>query len=114
MGWTFTRGATQDDVIQELLADASTLEHELCGNVLWAVMQGRQQKFIACFLLEDGGNGWGYKAMEEGMHPYYYDCPLRLLDLAPAVCEKWRARVRAHHAQQPSSPSYAGRGGGRS
>lgn len=53
-----------------------------------------------------------YKDMDESMHPYYYDCPTRLLDLldqlAPATepasgAYKWRAACRAHQAKQNES-----------
>ena len=53
-----------------------------------------------------------YKHMDESMHPFYYDCPIRLLDLldklAPATepasgAYKWRAACRAHQAKQNES-----------
>jgi hypothetical protein len=34
------------------------------------------------------------------MHPYYYSCPLRFLDLAPEQSRAWREGVRAYHAQR--------------
>jgi hypothetical protein len=98
MGWYSTRGATKEDVVQELLQDTSPIDHELCGSVLWAVVEFADRRVIGCFLLGACSDGWGYKPMDEGMHPYYYDCPLRLLELAPVACEEWRAKVRAHHA----------------
>ena len=98
MGWLFTRGASKDDVVQELLRQSPPVEYALCANTLWLVAECRGQRFIACFLLEAGGDGWGYKAMEEAMHPYYYDCPLRLLELAPVASEEWRRKVSEYHA----------------
>lgn len=53
-----------------------------------------------------------YKDMDESMQPYYYDCPVRMLDLldrlAPATepasgAYKWRAACRAHQAKQNES-----------
>ena len=53
-----------------------------------------------------------YKHMDESMQPYYYDCPVRMLDLldrlAPATepasgAYKWRAACRAHQAKQNES-----------
>jgi hypothetical protein len=102
MGWTFTLGATKDDVVGELLDGSSTLDHELRGDVLWAVVEFDHQRVIACFLLQDNGDGWGYKDMDESMHPPHYDCPLRLLEITPVTCEEWRAGVHAFHARKYS------------
>lgn len=53
-----------------------------------------------------------YKDMDEAMEPFYYDCPIRLLDLldklAPATepasgAYKWRAKCREHAAKQNES-----------
>lgn len=53
-----------------------------------------------------------YKDMDESMQPYYYDCPVRMLDLldqlAPVTepasgAYKWRAACRAHQAKQNES-----------
>ncbi|MCA9380929.1 hypothetical protein KC678_01565, partial [Candidatus Dojkabacteria bacterium] len=41
---------------------------------------------------------WGYKDMDESMHPYYYNCPLSFLDMTPVACEEWRQHVRNYHA----------------
>ena len=55
---------------------------------------------------------FSYKQIDEGMHPFYYDCPIRLLDkldkLAPATepasgAYKWRAKCREHAAKQNES-----------
>lgn len=53
-----------------------------------------------------------YKEIDEGMHPFYYDCPIRLLDkldkLAPVTepssgAYRWRAKCREHAAKQNES-----------
>lgn len=98
MGWTFTRGATKAELVRDLLEGALTRDHELLEDVLWMVVEFDRQKVIICCLLQQGGDGWGYKDMHESMHPYRYDCPLRLLEMAPVCSERWRAAVRAHHA----------------
>lgn len=98
MGWSFTRGTSKEDIVQELLRQYPPVDYALCVNTLWAVAEYREQRFIACFLLESGGDGWGYKAMEEAMNPYYYDCPLRLLELAPVASEEWRRKVCEYNA----------------
>jgi hypothetical protein len=52
---------------------------------------------------------WLYKEMSEDMNPYYYDCPLKLLDICPLPnvegqalewAKQWRESVRQFHARQ--------------
>ena len=122
MGWLFTRGQTRADLIQRLTkpeeSDKSsyrTLAHCCKGNVLWAVQEvtfkqsnprfeaGVPHAFIACYLMgydrAPDCRGWGYKDMEESMHPYHYHCPLAYLDMAPEACPAWREEVRKLHAR---------------
>jgi hypothetical protein len=44
---------------------------------------------------------WMIKEIEEGMGPYFYDCPLSFLERAPVApgpfSAKWRERVCAYH-----------------
>ena len=120
MGWTFVR-QTRDQLIRELLAPQASeraccevIDHTLDGDVLWTVVRvtarqagvmglaaGESVCYIGCHLLESSGGDWGYKSLDESVHPYYYSCPLRYLDMAPVRCATWRARVHAFH-QQPT------------
>jgi len=113
MGWTFRRGYSRKDIIQDRIKARQTaqcrgtcLAHALKGNVLWAVWEmryndERTERFIECDLLaRDGSFGWGYKDLEESMGPYYYDCPLPFLDMAPPVNPKWREKVKQYHRKQ--------------
>ena len=50
---------------------------------------------------------FSYKDMSEDVGPFYYDCPVRILDkldqLAPnpgALADGWRVRCRAKHAEK--------------
>src|SRR3546814_16245151 len=61
---------------------------------------GQSLRYIRCDLLECSGGQWGYKPLDESMHPYYYSCPLSYLDLAPEQSADWRAGVRAYHARR--------------
>lgn len=111
MGWLFTRGFSKADVIRELTRQEEdetrrreTMTHCVRGTVLWAVVEvtlkqeTRRKRFIACYLLRSQrGYGWGYKEMHESMHPYYYSCPLKYLDLVPVANAGWRAEVRTYH-----------------
>lgn len=129
MGWLFKSGSNRQGLIEErtkgwehVTADNMTvtskcLAHCYRGNVfsgvLWTVWErtfekdGEQvqptERRIGCDLLQysKADEGWGYKDMEESMHPYYYSCPLRYLDMVPEVAsEEWRRGVREHHARR--------------
>jgi len=110
MGWSFARGASKADLINELTATwqqdgvtARCLASSVRGNVLWSVREiayadGRTERVIACDLLaSQRGYGWGYKGMQESWGPCYYTCPLSYLEMAPEASPEWRAKVRAHH-----------------
>ncbi|WYX24928.1 hypothetical protein WJ969_02655 [Achromobacter xylosoxidans] len=119
MGWYFSP-QSRSELIAELIApretertSAKVIAHALRGNVLWSVVEMTSKvegvdrdlapnpplRYIHCDLLERSGSQWGYKPLEECMHPYYYTCPLSYLDLAPEQCANWRAGVRAYHAR---------------
>lgn len=114
MGWTFIPNGTKEQVIRECLegwdmnphtnTSGRVLDSACIGCELWSVVEvtnrdGQSHRFIRLDLLENQG-GWGYKSMEEAMHPYYYRCPLRFLDLAPETSPEWRNAVRQHHANR--------------
>jgi len=88
------------------------LKHCYRGNnfkgVLWAVWErtilkpdGKEVKrYITCDLLEYSKRDecWGYKDMDESVHPYYYSCPPGYLNMVPEVaCQEWRNGVLATH-----------------
>ncbi|CUR45129.1 hypothetical protein [Alloalcanivorax xenomutans] len=125
MGWYYSR-QTRAQLIQELIqpqegerAYYDVIAHALRGNVLWSVVRitakqagifsldiGETTSFIRCDLLQGSGGEWGHKPLEESMHPYYYSCPVRYLDMAPEQCREWREGVRAYHTRRrnPRSP----------
>lgn len=121
MGWTFTEHSKRADLVAEVTktwTDVKDCVHETVahcwrGNgfsgTLWIVKSrtdpdGKEEKFILCYLMryqnDRWGGGWGYKGMAESSHPYYYSCPLGYLKLAPVVCQEWRDKVRAYHAKR--------------
>lgn len=111
MGWDFGSETTKEALVAYLTRDrlngsggSRTLKHSLRGNVLWCVKQTYSmgycvsETYIACFLLaKQRGGAYGFNGMDEGMHPYYYDCPLSFLDMAPVLSQAWRDKVRAWH-----------------
>ena len=130
MGWFYPTGATRKDLIEERVRSWETeangvtvtstcLAHRYRGNVSSAVLcsvwertfskDGEQveseQRWIVCDLLRSQRDyGWGYKDMEESMHPYYYSCPQKYLNLVPldqyGGNAEWREQVRQHHQRQ--------------
>jgi len=121
MGWLFNCTASKQDIIHKLTkpfegkeASSKTIAKCVLGNVMWSVVEmtakvdgvcslaaGQPLRFIALHLLKKSrDSGWGYKDMCESMGPYYYNCPLGYLDMAPEQCPEWRAKVRAWHADQ--------------
>lgn len=129
MGWLFKAGYSRRDMIQDRVEGwertnpdgtfikSTCLAHCYRGGVfsgvLWSVWErtftnGDQQiespqRWIQCDLLRHQRDyGWGYKDMEESMHPYFYSCPLKYLDLVPIEQyggnEEWRNGVRNYHA----------------
>ena len=48
---------------------------------------------IEVFLIERQGNRHWYKGLGEAVHPYYYDCPLEFLAVAPVANASWRKKV---------------------
>jgi hypothetical protein len=131
MGWLFTYGTTRKGLIAEraanwertaedgMVAKSVCLAHCYRGGiysgVLWTVWErtftkeGQQvrptERWITCDLLRYQQNyGWGYKDMEESMHPFYYSCPLGYLEMVPidqfGGHAEWREGVKNYHAQQ--------------
>jgi hypothetical protein len=123
MGWYFSN-QSRSELIRELIqveetphAHVQVLAHALRGNVLWSVAEitvkqegiykdlapGQSIRTIRCDLLQGRGDQWGYKPMDESMHPYYYSCPLRYLEMADELCREWREGVRAYHARRAAN-----------
>ena len=122
MGWYFF-SPSRSALIQELIQPWSTsrgackvIAHTLRGNVLWSVVEvtakkegehnslpaGQLARYIRCNLLECSSGTWGFKPLDEAMHPFYYSCPLSYLDMAPEQSHEWREGVRAYHSRRRS------------
>ncbi len=131
MGWLFRDGSTRRELIEErsknwerttedgMLVKSACLAHCYRGGfgsgVLWSVWErtftrdGQNvqptERWIACDLLRyQRDYGWGYKDMEESMHPYYYSCPSSYLAMVPidqyGGNAEWREGVKAHHERR--------------
>lgn len=131
MGWLFTRGCSRKDMISKrtknwshttddgMQVDSACLAHCYRGGsfsgVLWTVWERTfkrgeaevqpTERWISCDLMRHERDfGWGYKDMEESMHPHYYSCPLKYLNLVPIEQfggrADWREAVGRYHAHQ--------------
>ncbi len=91
------------------------LAHKLVGKELWLVVRNtgefaasetdpvtetKVETFIILYLLDKSEGHWGYKDMSESMHPFYYGCPIKYLDMAPEASAEWRAELRKVHAEK--------------
>lgn len=130
MGWLFKQGYSRKDLIVDLtkswertteqgvLVQTTSLTHCYRGGVFSGVLWGvwdrtflkedvetkPNQRWITCDLLRyETGFGWGYKDMEESMHPYYYSCPFGYLKMVPIETfggnATWREGVLSYHAR---------------
>jgi len=119
MGWSYPYHTnTRRDSINDLTkswkqpaASGNCIAHCLSGNVLWTVWEvyhkdtGSFNRYIGCDLLQKfnvhGGTSWGHKSMDESVHPYYYSCPEKYLNMKTQVLSKpWREGVRAYHTDR--------------
>ena len=129
MGWLFKSGYSRKELIEERTKDwertrdgmtvnTARLAHCYRGGsfagVLWTVWERTftkdeveaqpTERWIGCDLLRYQSDAWGYKDLDESMHPYYYSCPMKYLNLVPIQQyggnEEWRAGVERYHARQ--------------
>lgn len=122
MGWFYTNGGSLKGLLSELREgyenENGKREHVtgqyrgslFNGGVFWSVWKwtdkstGEVKHWITCDLIErskhDGG-AWGYKPLSEAENPYYYNCPLKYLGMAPVECKEWRDKVIQWHKQHP-------------
>ena len=118
MGWLFRDGCTRRELIEERTKAGNAPPKTGCSSsppalptafvAAWLgrlverlgtdFHQGRAtvqptERWIGCDLLRyQRDYGWGYKDMEESMHPYYYSCP----------CPTWRWFPSTSTAAMPS------------
>ena len=133
MGWTFydadvmTRGKRDNKKIKAILDKQCTWEWEggsnkplkssLVGNTYYAAVEqllsdGTRKVWAAVTRISlngEDGFRFGYKDMEESMNPFYYDCPIGILNLLTETnsgfANEWRAGVRAYHEKQKEKRS---------
>ena len=121
MGWTFfnASGKPTDILTREFTQTPSdkypsefkVLDQSMRGRVWYGVIQStnpegikRVYGMVCLWTLRRGE--FGYKELGEDMGPYYYDAPLRIVnlldELSPnplGLSAKWRQSVRDYHAR---------------
>jgi len=115
MGWSFNLRCeqTRAEFVQEMLGKFSlpVYAHHAVGNHLWVVLeQPDGGRFICLVLMKKTADGWGEKAIDEAAHPYYYDCPLALLNCSSPTGGRsgdWRRKVVEYHADKKARPKLA-------
>lgn len=137
MGWTTKLGFTREDIIAHVtkgwedrsggvVSSGRYLDHEVVGNIVWAVLElttAEGAVEISSRLITATRIGtekidhrlhWGYAdGGSEGNGLQWDHCPLRFLEMVPAVDDRWRGRVRVYHAdrqngQRKSNPMQVG------
>lgn len=107
MGWTYGHTRRRDlvrELVEPQVSGNKCLRSCYRGNVhsgvLWGVWESVDgRRWITCDLLQYDpvDKLWGYKDMDESMHPYRYSCPLSYLEMVPVACHEWRMGVYAYH-----------------
>lgn len=118
MGWLFGYAwHTKKELVDHLINNFKFTDVAVRGNVLYgitATVRNITDNFgdiiqvpdggkviIVCLLSCDRSNRnypcWGYKDMDEGVYPYQFNCPERILAQSTVPDERgWRAACRAY------------------
>ena len=121
MGWTFFNASGKPSEIltreftqvpsEKYPSEFKVLDQSMRGRVWYGVIEStnpegikRVYGMICLWTLRRGE--FGYKELGEDMGPYYYDAPLRIVNLLDELSPKplglalkWRESVRAYHAR---------------
>ena len=101
MGWDGVQGKFPGSKkfieTEAIFSEYDVVAHALKGNNLWAVIQHKTsgERSAILFLLRRYATEYDYKAMDEGMHPYYYDIPERLFKMLTPTTNKYALKWRA-------------------
>lgn len=99
MGWSYG-WKSKSDLVHMLKTDFIGLKTSCVrGNMFWGVADYKGENVIVCAIIGSSDGEWGYKGMDESMGPYYYNCPLSYLDMAPVQNAEWREKVREYFSR---------------
>lgn len=102
--WIYDRKGELDKIFSwsQENKNHKVLKSSMVGSVYYAAVEitefGKERKVVAVIVLTSLDNrdycNFGYKAMDETMLPYYYDCPISILKLLTETdnenSNKWR------------------------
>lgn len=112
MGWTFPYSTTtKKRLVDEILSDYrhhpnwKIIKTALVGSCFWMALHSLKtdEKFIVLYLMEKHDGTYGYKDMDETMHPFFYNCPVSLLDMTTSPkneANPWRIEMRKKYAEK--------------
>lgn len=98
-GWTgSSHEGSKADIIKYILKEFDrVIDYKSTRTALYVLTEVRGVKSIDVVLIKGGPGDWMWKIMNENTHPYYYDCPITLINKAdPPITEasrKWREEV---------------------
>ena len=112
MGWTYTqakfwkkgkvdRKAECDSLLT--WGEQTVLKSSMVGTTYYAAVKRGDNVWGAIFLTATDGFDFGYKDMDETCMPYYFDCPVSILNLLTPTdneyANKWRNACREKRAK---------------
>ena len=117
MGWffpyhTYNRKTLIDERVAPYIGENHKIEvirYCVRGNNLWKLTEltmpdGKVERFIALDMMQKSGGTWGYKDLDDGCGPFYYNCPLCYVDACTETTHKtanhWREQVRKYWAER--------------
>lgn len=99
--WSFYKGYRLDPaeirehILQEDFGNSEVLDIGGAGKAYYLAVKAPDGRIFGAVVLVSQRNGYvATKVMDESMHPYYYDCPKRILNLLSPTDNKnaldWR------------------------
>jgi hypothetical protein len=106
MGTLSWRSSSKKHFVSDINRDRTNAGMEIlaCKNTKsgqWSVLKNTEGVvFIVLDLITKNDGVYYVKSIQECMHPFYYDCPVEFLDLAPVDNQEWRDGVKEFSAKR--------------
>jgi hypothetical protein len=101
---------SKEALVEYLKTDFSdhvkAIRHSLRGNHFWTLVENKNtgERIIRLDVITCYKGEWGYKPLDETMGPFYYDCPIGMIEQTTPTdnkyANKWRQRVIDCHAKK--------------
>ena len=105
MGTSSWRSSSKKHFVSDINRDRTRAGMEIiaCKNTKsgqWSVLKNTKGVvFIVLDLITKNDGVYYVKSIQECMQPFYYDCPIEFLDLAPVESQEWRDGVKEYSAR---------------